>query len=258
MLSRCYFVMLGFSKYAQLPQFFVQILHEGQYSLFNDTKVMVFQLLATRRFSAEQGASTVYQVFTFFPHFFVNQEILLFRTNGAVDAHGVDTKNLQNIAGCLANCIHGAQQRSLFIQHFASVGAERGGDAQAVIFDKSIAGRVPSSITTCFEGSAQAAGGEAGGVGFALDQFLAGEVHDNTTFSSRRNKAFMLFSSNTGHRLEPMCEVGATMLQSPILHSVGNNVSNFQIQGFALDDCLLVSLVGYSRQTILHNSFVKY
>ena len=68
----------------------------------------------------------------------------------------------------------------------------------------------------------------------------------------------MLFCSDTGHGLEPVGEMSAAMLQSPILHSVSNNVSNFDIQGLALDDCLLVSLVGCSRQTVLHNSFVKY
>ena len=168
-LSRSYFVMLGFSKHAQLPQLFVQILHEAQYSLFDDTKVMVFQLLATGRFCTEQGASAVYQVFTFFPHLFINQEIFLFRTNGAVYTHGVDTKNFQNIAGCFANSVHRTQERSLFIQNFAGVGAECSRDAQAVIFDKSIAGGVPSSIATSFEGSTQATGGEAGGVRLALD-----------------------------------------------------------------------------------------
>ena len=256
-LCRSNFVMLGFSKYAQLPQLIVQILHEGKNSLFDNAEVVVVQLLATRRFRTEKGTTGVNQVFTFFPHFFIYEEIFLFRTNSAVNADSINAEQLQQLAGCFAGCIHGTQQRSLFIQHFAGVGAEGCRNAQAVIFDKCIGGRVPCCIAAGFKGCTQTAGREAGSIGFALNQLFAGEVHDNTAFSSRRNEAFMLFSSDAGHRLEPMGEMSAAMLQSPVLHSIGDDISNFQIQWSACQHCCLICLIGCSRQTILHNAFVK-
>ena len=256
-LCRSNFVMLGFSKYAQLPQLIVQILHEGKNSLFDNAEVVVVQLLPTRRFRTEKGSAGVNQVFTFFPHFFIYEEIFLFRTNSTVDADGINAEQLQQLAGCFAGCIHGTQQRSLFIQHFAGVGAEGCRNAQAVIFDKCIGGRVPCCIAASFKGCTQAAGREAGSIRFALNQLFAGEVHNNTAFSSRRNEAFMLFSSNTGHWLEPMGEMSATMLQSPVLHSIGDDISNFQIQRSACQHCCLICLIGCSRQTVLHNAFVK-
>ncbi len=246
-LCRSNLVMLGLCQYAKLPQLVIQVLHEGENSLFDDTKVMVIQLLATRRFSAKQGTAGVNQVFTFFPHFFVNQEIFLFGTNGAVYADGVDTKDFQQLASCFAGSVHGTQKRSLFIQHFAGVGAEGCRNAQAVIFNKSVGSGVPCSIAAGFKGSTQAAGREAGSIRLALDQFLAGKVHDYTAFSSRSNKAFMLFCGNTGHWLEPMGKVGAAVLQSPILHSISNNISNFKIQRTSFQDCCFISFVGCSR-----------
>ena len=256
-LCRSNLVMLGFSKYAQFPQLLVQILHEGKNSLFDNAEVVVVQLLPTRRFRTEKGTAGVNQVFTFFPHFFIYEEIFLFRANSTVDADCINTEQLQQLAGCLAGCIHGTQQRSLFIQHFASVGAEGCRNAQAVIFDKCIGGRVPCCIAAGFEGCTQATGREAGSIRFALNQLFAGEVHDYTAFSSRRNEAFMLFSGDAGHRLEPMGEMSAAMLQSPVLHSIGDDISNFQIQRSACQHCCLICLIGCSRQTVLHNTFVK-
>ena len=249
--------MLGLGEYAQLPQFLVQILHEGKNSLFDNAEVVVVQFLPTRRFRTEKGTAGVNQVFTFFPHFFIYEEIFLFRTNSTVDADSINAEQLQQLAGCFAGCIHGTQKRSLFIQHFAGVGAEGCRNAQAVIFDKCIGGRVPCCIATSFEGCTQAAGREAGSIRLALNQLFAGEVHNNTAFGSRRNEAFMLFSSNTSHRLEPVGEMSAAMLQSPVLHSIGDDISNFQIQRSACQHCCLICLIGCSRQTILHNAFVK-
>ena len=256
-LCRSNLVMLGLGEYAQLPQLIVQILHEGKNSLLDNTEVVVVQLLATWRFRTEKGTAGVNQVFTFFPHFFIYEEIFLFRANSTVDADSINAEQLQQLAGCFADCIHGTQQRSLFIQHFAGVGAEGCRNAQAVIFDKCIGSRVPCCIAAGFKGCTQAAGREAGSIRLALNQLFAGEVHNNTAFGSRRNEAFMLFSSNTGHRLEPMGEMSAAMLQSPVLHSIGDDISNFQIQRSACQHCCLICLIGCSRQTVLHNAFVK-
>ena len=44
--------------------------------------------------------------------------------------------------------------------------------------DISGAGGVPGGVAAGFEGRAQAAGGEAAGIGLALDQFLAAEFGD--------------------------------------------------------------------------------
>ena len=63
-LCGSHFVMLCLGGYAQLPQFNVQILHEGTDSLADSTEVMILQLLSLGCGCTEQGTSCEDQVFT--------------------------------------------------------------------------------------------------------------------------------------------------------------------------------------------------
>ena len=56
MLGRGHLVVLGPGRHPQLPQFHVQILHISAHPLADGAEVMVLQLLALGRGSAEQGA----------------------------------------------------------------------------------------------------------------------------------------------------------------------------------------------------------
>ena len=71
------------------------------------------------------------------------------------------------------------EQRGFLVEGFAGPAEERGGDDQrgavGMLHDVSGAGGIPGGVAAGFEGGAQAAGGEAAGIGLALDQFLAAE-----------------------------------------------------------------------------------
>ena len=77
---------------------------------------------------------------------------------------------------------HRAEQRGLLVERLAGPGTERGGDAQrravGVVEDEGGAGRVPGGVAAGLEGGADAARGEARGVGLAADQLLAAELGD--------------------------------------------------------------------------------
>ena len=59
-----HFVVLGLGGHAQLPQLFVQFLHESGDFGADDAEVMLFELLTLGRGSAEQGAAGQDQVLT--------------------------------------------------------------------------------------------------------------------------------------------------------------------------------------------------
>ena len=169
MLGRSHFVMLGLSQDAQFPQFFVQVLHKIFDAFLNDAKVMVFHFLSLGNLGAKQSTAGINQIFTFFPHSLVHQEIFLFRTHGGNNFFRRHTQDVQDAAGSFVDNGGAPEQRRLLIQHVAGIRTERGRNAQAVILDKSVAGRIPGGVAPGFEGGAQAAGREAGSVRFALD-----------------------------------------------------------------------------------------
>ena len=61
-LRGSHFVMLCLGRYAQLPQFYVQILHESADTFSDNTEVMIFQLLSLRSRCPEQGTSRKNQI----------------------------------------------------------------------------------------------------------------------------------------------------------------------------------------------------
>ena len=85
MLGRRHLVVLGLYRNAQSPKLLIHIPHKGGNSLSNDTIIMVIQLLALCRHSAEKSSSGINQIFSSKVFFPVYQEILLLRTNGRLN-----------------------------------------------------------------------------------------------------------------------------------------------------------------------------
>ncbi len=111
----------------------------------------------------------------------VDQEVLLLGADGGEDLLGLARR--RTAAGPIAELrerVHRAQQRGLLVERLAGPGDEGGRDeervAVRVLEDVGGAGRVPGGVAAGLEGGADAAGGERGGVGLALDQLLAGEA----------------------------------------------------------------------------------
>ena len=257
MLAGGNFVVLGLCGDAQLPQLGVQILHKVGDNGADHTKVVLFQFLALGRCRAKQGAAGQNQVQALVVILFADQEVLLLRANGGGNALNILAEQVQYLAGLVADGLHGTQQRGLFIQCFAGVRAECSGDAQHVIFYKSIAGGVPCGVAAGFTGGAQAAGREGGSIWFAFDELLAGKLHDGGAVRLGADKTIVLFTGDAGQGLEPVGVMGSALFNCPALHHAGHNISYFQVKGLTLFNGCLQALVGRAGQTLTHFVLVE-
>ena len=175
--------MAGLGRDAQAPELAVEIHHEGQHALADGAEVLVFELLALGRGSAEEGAAGEDEVRALLGQASVDQEVLLLGPDGGEDAAGGGVAEpAQDAQGLLAQGLLRAQQRDLVVQGLAGVRDEGGGDGQgdAVGLDlqEDRAGDVPGGVAAGLEGGADAARREGAGVGLALDEALAGELGD--------------------------------------------------------------------------------
>ncbi len=257
-LRRSNLVMLGLSQDTQLPQFLVQILHEGQDTGFDDTEIMVIQFLALGRHCAEQSTAGKFQVFTLFILVAVDQEVFLLGTDTGDDPFNIFiAEQFQDTKGLFVQSLHRTQKRRLFIQRFTAVRAEGSRDAQRMIFYESVGSRIPCGITSGFKGCAKSARRERRSIRLAFDQFFAGEFHNDTPVRCRRNKAVMLFSGNAGHRLEPVSEVGSSLFDRPFLHCGSDFIRYLTVQRPSLFDGSLQRVIRLGRQPRLHDTVVK-
>ncbi len=163
---------------------------------------------------------------------------------------------------CLETAVHGAEQRGLLVQGLAVVGTEGGGDAEGhitggVFLQEGGGGAVPGGVAAGLEGHAQAAAGEGGGIRLALDQLLAGKLHDHAAVVGGGDEGVVLLGGDAGQRLEPVGVVGGTFFDGPILHGVGHHRGHLGGKGNAGDDGLPQGLVGLLGQPLLHDLVIK-
>ena len=89
---------------------------------------------------------------------------------------------------------------------------------------------------------AESAGGEGRCIRLSADKLFAGEFHDHAAVACGRNKAVVLFCGHTGHRLEPMSEVGGALLDCPILHCVGYDRRHIYVKAATVSDLSLIHI----------------
>ena len=135
----------------------------------------------------------------------------------------------------LADCLHGAQQRGLLVQGLPGVGAECRGDTEddsrGILLQERRGSDVPGRVTPGLERGPQASGGEGRRVRLALDQLLAGELHDHLAVLVRvRHESIVLLRRDAGEGLEPVGVMGGAVLHGPILHGLGHHVRGRQGQ----------------------------
>ena len=152
---------------------------------------------------------------------------------------------------------HGAEQRRLGVQRLARVGAEGGGNVERAVLDKGIGRRIPGGVAACLKGGADTAGGEGGGVRFALDQLLAGKLHNDLTGADGTDKGVMLFGGDTGQGLEPMGEMGRALLDRPILHGICHAVGDGGIEILTAGNGLAQRLINVLGQSLTHDVVVE-
>ena len=258
MLGGGYLVVLRLGQDPQLPQLLVQLLHVGRHAGLDGAEVVVVQLLPLGGLGAEQRAAGIDQVAALVVHGPVDEEVLLLRSHGGGHAlHIVVAEQLQDAQRLFVQRLHAPQQRRLFVQRLAAVGAEGRGDAEGLALDKGVAGGVPGRVAPCLEGGAQAAGGERGRVRLALDQLLAGELHQHPAIRGGGDEAVVLFGGDAGQRLEPVGEVCGAVFDCPVLHGRGDSVGHGGVELCPLLDGLLQGTIYLCRQAGLHDAAVK-
>ena len=258
-LCRGDLVVLCLSKHAELPQLFVELLHERGNSRLDRAEVMIFKLLTLRCACTEQRAACVNEVRALIVELFIDKEIFLLRADGRDDTlcRGVAEK-AEDTNGLCAQRFHGAQQRGFLIQHLAAVGTERRRNVQGVIFNECVGGRVPCGVAAGFKRCAQTAGREGRSIRLALDELLAGEFHDDAAVCRRRNEAVVLLGGDAGHRLEPVRVVRCTFFNRPVLHGICHSIGNRDVEVLAVVDGLSQRLVNVLRQSLTHDVVVKH
>ena len=259
MLSWSDLIMFGLGADAQLPQLFVQLIHELLHTRLDGAEIMVFHLLPLRRRRAKQRASGIDQIFALFIVFFVYQEIFLLAADGrAQGMHIFVAKQFQDAQALAVDGLHAAQQRRLLVQRVAGIRTECRRDAEHIVLDKRIRSRVPGRIAAGLKRRAQTAIRERRRVRFTTDQFFAGKLHHDLAMTIRYDEAVVFFCRYAGQRLEPVREVGRAFLQRPLLHRVGDRIGNLGIQAAAITDGLLQLFKCVFGQTLTHLLFVEY
>ena len=219
---------------------------------------MVFHLLPLGCRSPHQGPAGQQQVLSLFVKILVDQEILLLGTHGRIHMgdSGVAQK-VQDFDSRFREGLHGTQERCLFVQGLASVGAEGSRDIERTVLDEGGGAGIPGCVAAGLEGGAQSARGEAGGIRFALDQLLAGELHDDTAVRSRGNETVMLFRRQSCHGLEPVGKVSRSLLQRPFLHGCRHCIGYIQLQMGALLAGLAHCLIDILGQALTHDLVIE-
>ena len=251
-------VVLRAGEHAQFPEFLIQFAHEGGDARLQRAEVLVVHLLPLGGTGAKERAAGILEVGPALVNGAVDEEILLFRADGGVDAaHVFVAKEAQDAQRLAVERLDRAQKRRFLVQHAPRIGIEGRGDAQRVVLDKGIAGGVPGGVAAGLEGGAQSARGEGRGVRLALDQLLAGELHDDAARAGGRQKGVVLFGGDVGQRLKPVGEMRRALGDGPILHGVGHHVGHAAIKVAALLNGLLQFFIGVVRQKRAHHRIAE-
>ena len=251
-------VVLGLGQDAELPELLIQVLHICLDPRLYAAEIVVVELLALGRAGAEEGAAGADQVAALLEELLIDEEVLLLGADGGVHAPDVlVAEELEHAQGLTGERGHGAQERGLFVQGLAAVGAEGRGDAERVALDEGVAGGVPGGVAAGLKGGAQAAGGEARCVRLALNELAAGELHYDAAVGCGAYKAVVLLGGNTGHGLEPVRKVRGSVLNGPVLHRRGDLARDVGIERLPGLYGLPQRIIDPTGETGLHDPVVK-
>ena len=258
MLSGRNFVVLGLGENAELPQLLVQLLHKRGNAWLDRAEIVVVQLLPLRCTCAEQRSAGVNQILAAVEHILVHKEVLLLWPHRRLDARHIRiAEEMQHAERLTVDCLHRAQERGLLIKRLAAVGAEDGRNAEHAVLDERIRGCVPRGVASRLKGGTQTARRERRGIRLALDEFFAGEFHDDLAAVLRRNETVMLLCRDAGHRLKPVREMRCAAFDRPILHRIGDDSGNLDVEVLSLFDRLLKRTIGLFRKPRFHGPVVK-
>ena len=239
--------MAGLHRHAQFRQLHLHLGHVGEYALGDGGEVLVLQLLALGGLGAEEGTAAVNQVGPGVVEILVDQEVLLLRADGGVNALGAAVaEQPQDAQRLTAEGLHRAEEWGLLVERLAGPAQEGGGDDQGgavgMLDDVRGACRVPGGVAAGLKRRPQPAGREAGGIRLTLDQLAAAELRDGAAALAVGQEAVVLLGGDAGHGLELVREMGRAVLDRPVLHGDRNGVGDAGVERSALPDRLLERL----------------
>ena len=208
---------------AELPELLLDFVHEAEDAGADRTEVVVLELLALRARRAEERAARHHEVRTLGVELLVDEEVFLLRPERDRDALIALAEALHQALRGGGERLHRTQQRRLLVEGLARVGAEGRGDAERgtvrMALDERGGGRIPGRVATGLERGADAARGEARGIGLTDNQILAGEGENRLAVLDLEERVVLL-GRGAGERKEPVRVVRGTAVQRPMLHAM--------------------------------------
>ena len=242
-LARRHLIVLRFGRDTELPEFIVQLLHKRGDGGADRAKIVLLELLTLCGLTAEECASREDEVRTGLVIFLSDQEILLLRTDGRMDAFRSLSEELEHPLDLLFERYLRAQERGLLIEGLTGIGDKGSRNAEHFVFDKDGARRIPYGIAAGFKGRTQTTGGETGRIRLSLDQFFARECHQHRAVFAWIDKRIVLLRGNPSQRLEPVRVVCGPMLERPLFHCVRDLVCDIEVEIIPRIDHMLQLLV---------------
>ena len=191
---------------------------------------MVVHLLVLGRFVPHQCTSGHEQVGARGVESFVHQEIFLLPTQIGNDFFHVRIEVAAYVGGRFVYGMDGLFQGSLVVERLAGIRDENRGNHQGVAENEDGRSGVPGRIAARFERGADAPVGERRGIGFLLDELLAGKFFHHAAFAVVFHKSIMFLGRAFGERLEPVCTVGHAQLHGPFLHTGSHDIGRLQVE----------------------------
>jgi hypothetical protein len=162
----------------------------------------------------------------------------------------------------LRQCLHGPQQRRLFVQRLARPRTERRGYAQrgpvGVFENIGRTGHVPGRVAARFKRRPDPARRKTRRVRLAPDQLLRRKLRQRPALAVRLEKAVVLFGRQPRQRIEHVSVMRRPLLDRPVPHRHRHFVGHRHIQLLALVDRPPQRLVHPLRQPRLHHPVVKH
>ena len=220
---------------------------------------MVLHLLTLDRGRTEQRPSAVEQVAPRLEVLLVDEEILLLGTDGRADAQCFPVaKQAKHAKRRRVYRVHRAEQGGLGVQRLTRIRAKRRGYVERAVTDKRVRRGIPCGVSPRLEGRAKSARGEGGGVRLTLDELLARELHDRLATANGGEEGIVLLGGNACQRLEPMGEMGRTVLDGPILHCARNDVGDAAVDLVTVCDGGKQGFVYLLWQALAHDVLAEH
>ena len=248
-----HFVVAGFDGNAQPERFVFQVAHEFDHAFGNRAEIVVFELLVLGRFVAHERATRQHQVGACGPQRFVHEEVLLLPAQVAENLRDVAVEVAAYFRRGPVDGCQRAQQRGLVVERLARIGDEHGRDAERRADDEGGRRGVPGGVAARFERVADSAVGERRGIGFLLDEQLAGELFEHAAPSVGFGEGVVFLGGSPRERLEPVGVVVGAVLHRPLLHACGDAVGHFAREGRAVFHGLDQRFVGLAVEIPPHD-----